>query len=404
MRKLRIAVYHNLHSGGAKHSSYEIVRRLAARHDVDLFCPSVADTDFCDLRADVNETVVFDFSPGRLFESPLGRLNQAVRWRDLGRMDQLEREIAAEIDRQGYDVAYVHPCQFVQNPSLLCHLRTPSLYHSREPLRRLYEPRILRDYDDDQAWRGILDRADPFIMAYACRQQRLDRRNIRSATEVVTNSFFTREALYRIYGVNARVIYHGVDLEAFHPQDLPHENMVLSVGALTPKKGFDFLVESLALVPERWRPALVIVSNYQEPDERVYLEQLAESRDVDLRLLEAISFDELVRLYNSAAHVVYAPILEPFGLVPLEAMACGKPVVAVCEGGVRESVVDGETGFLVDRQPAQFAAVVQRLMEDRALADRLGRQAREYVSQNWTWERAVDEIESQLLEVAGVHE
>ena len=398
-RRLKIAVYHNLHSGGAKHSSYEIVRRLAARHRVDLFCPGTADTYFFDLRAHVGETVVFDFAPGRLFRSPFGRLNQAVRWRDLARLEQVERQIAAEIDRRSYDVVYVHPCQFTQNPSLLRYLRTPSLYHSREPFRRLYEPRIPRDYRNNRGWRDALDRMDPFNRAYERRLRQLDQRNIRHATRIVTNSFFTREALYRIYGVNARVVYHGVDLETFRPLDLPRDDLVLSVGALTSNKGFDFLVLSLSLIEERLRPALVIVSNYQEPGERAYLEQLAQARGVRLTLRKGVSLDELVRLYNSAALIGYAPILEPFGLVPLEAMACGTPVVAVREGGVRESVADGRTGFLVDRDPALFAAAVQTLLEDRALAAQLGRQAREYVTEKWTWERAVQEIEAHLFDV-----
>jgi hypothetical protein len=107
---MRIAVYHNLHSGGAKHSTYEIVRRLAERHRVDLFCPGTADVKFFDLQQHVAETIVTDFAPGRLFRSPLGRLNQLVRWRDLARLEGVERQIAAKVDRGDYDVVYVHPC------------------------------------------------------------------------------------------------------------------------------------------------------------------------------------------------------------------------------------------------------------------------------------------------------
>jgi len=398
-RQLEIAVYHNLHSGGAKHSSYEIVSRLAARHRVDLFCPSTANTDFFDMRSHVGETVVFDYAPGRLFHSPFGRLNQAVRCRDLLRLEQVERQIAAEIDRRGYDAVYVHPCQFTQTPSLLFYMHTPSLYHSREPFRRLYEPSIPRDYRSSQGWRDTLDRVDPFNRAYERWLRRMDRRNIRQATRIVTNSFFTREALYRVYGVNARVVYHGVDVETFRPLDLPRDNLALSVGALTPNKGFDFIVDSLGLIPERLRPTLVVVSNYQELAERAYLERLARERGVHLTLLKGVSLEELVRLYNSAALICYAPILEPFGLVPLEAMACGTAVVAVREGGVRESVVDGWTGFLVDRDPALFANAVQTLLEDRALAARLGCQAREYVTEKWTWDHTVQDVEAHLFDI-----
>jgi len=417
---MRIAVYHNLHSGGAKHSTYEIVKWLAARHQVDLYCPSTADADFFDLQESVEENIVFEFKPGRLFHSPLGRLNQLVRWRDLARLEKTQRLIAAEIDQRGYDVAYVQPCQFTQHPSLLSYLQTPSLYHSREPLRRLHEPTIPRPFDWSQGkhsehpeQRRFFERLDPLPRLYDRRLRQLEVRNARQATVTVTNSFFTREALYRLYGVNAFVVYHGVNSETFRPlglagepfaqaQDRPFDQaqdrpFVLSVGALTPAKGFDFIIESLGLVPKEIRPELVIVSNYQEPRERAYLEALATEKLVRLKMLTMITIDELVHLYNRARATVCAQVLEPFGLVPLESMACGTPVVAIAEGGLRESLTDGQTGLLVNRDPAEFAAAVERLLSDRTLAERLGQQGRADVCERWTWEGTVRQIERYLV-------
>jgi len=397
---LRIAVYHNLHSGGAKHALYQIVRRLIGRHQVDHWCISTADTQFYDLREFVEDNLVFEFKPGRLFHSPFGRFNQAVRWCDLARLEKVQRCIAAEIDRRGYDVAYIQPCQFTQNPSLLCYLRTPSLYHCQEPFRRFYELPLPRVDRNNRGWRSVPDRIDPFNWAYHQRLQRWERRNVQHASRIVTNSFFTREALYRIYGVNARVLYLGVDPETFRPLGLPKENMVLSVGALIPQKGFDFIVESLGLIPKHLQPNLVVVSNYQEPAERAYLEKLAAARGVSLRLCVQVSTVELVHLYNTAICTVYAPIMEPFGLVPLESMACGTPVVAVKEGGVRESVLHGQTGLLTDRDADQFAIAARTLLENEVLAKQYGEQARKYVLEHWSWDVTVQQLEQHLLQVA----
>ena len=69
-----------------------------------------------------------------------------------------------------------------------------------------------------------------------------------------------------------------------------------------------------------------------------------------LKILNLISDEELVLLYNKAKMVVYAPYCEPFGLVPLESMSCGTPVVGVGDGGVKETVINGKTGILTGRR------------------------------------------------------
>ena len=400
VKKLKIAVYHNLHSGGAKHTLYEIVRRLAECHHIDLFSLSCADTDFYDITAHVHGNFVAEFRPGPLFGSPLGRLNQLVRLLDAWRLEGVSRQIAGQIDQGGYDVVYLHPCQYLQHPSVLRYLRTPSVYHSRESFRRLHEPTIPRPYNSRSPWRRGLDAIDVLDRGYRGWIRRTERTNIQCADLVITNSYFTREALYNVYGINAQVCYHGVDLDTFHSLGLAKDDFVLSVGTLTPLKGFDFIIRSLSRIPDECRPHLVIVSNYQQPEEIGYLQGLAAENAVGIDLRVGIGVDELVRLYNTAQVTVYAPVMEPFGLVPLESMACGTPVVGVREGGVRESVVNGQTGILVDRAPEAFAQAVRTLLEDRELAGRYGAQAREYVAEKWTWEQAVQRLERHLISVA----
>ena len=109
---MRIALFHNLPSGGAKRAVYEWTRRLAASHEVDVYTLSGADHAFCDIRPLVQEHHVLDFTPHRLFESPWGRLNQLQRWRDLGKLTRLGRCIAREIDAGDYDVVFAHPCHY----------------------------------------------------------------------------------------------------------------------------------------------------------------------------------------------------------------------------------------------------------------------------------------------------
>ncbi len=183
---------------------------------------------------------------------------------------------------------------------------------------------------------------------------------------------------------------------------LDKDRFVLSVGALNPRKGFDFITRSLAQVAPADRPDLVIASNFSLDAERQYLSALAAQLNVRTTLLERVSDDELVNLYNRASFTVYAPVMEPFGLVPLESMACGTPVIGVREAGVRETVRDRETGLLVDRDEGQFAQAIQELVRDDSLTRDLGERGRQYVTKKWTWDVSVSRLEGFLKATAGV--
>jgi glycosyltransferase involved in cell wall biosynthesis len=156
----------------------------------------------------------------------------------------------------------------------------------------------------------------------------------------------------------------------------------------------------MAHYPGAKRPRLVIASNFQNPLERSYLEGLAAALRVEVELCGNITDQSLVELYNQARVVAYAPVREPFGLVPLEAMACATPVVAVKEGGVPESVIHGETGLLVERDAEQFGLALCRLVEDSLLARRYGDSGRAHVMSRWTWEVAVATLEDRLIATA----
>jgi len=374
---------------------------LAARHQLDVYTLSSADHEFADVRPFAANHHVVPFDPLPLLSSPFGRLNQIVRSLDLARLQSRARSVARRIDAGGYDVAFVHPCRFEQSPSVLRHLRrTPSVYYCQEALRVLYEAMPARPYDDRAVGRRrLLNRVDPLPALYRRRLRAVDRANLRSADAVLVNSGFMAGTIREAYGVEAQVSYLGVDVTHFRPLGLDRQPFVLSVGSLTPLKGFDFLVEALARCPRPQRPRLVIVSNFANAPERAYLTQLARERQVDLELVGHAGETELVRLYNQARLVVYAPVREPFGLVPLEAMACATAVVAVAEGGISESILDGRTGLLTEREPARFAAAVQRLTADPDLSRRLGEEGRAHVSREWTWERATDRLEAHLVRV-----
>ena len=398
---MRIAIFHDLPSGGAKRALREVAARLAAEHSLDVFSLTSAEHSFGDLRPFAGRHQLFAFTPLPLFRSPLGRLNNLQRWRDLQRLDRLGREAARTIDAGGYDVVFAHPSMWTQAPLLLRHLRTPSVYYAHEPLRLVHEAPIARPYTGSPR-RDRLNKLDPLIALYRRRLARLDADSTRRATRRLSNSHFSAANIQRIYGCQVQVAPVGVDTQTFRPVAAGSDNgaaetEVLSVGALRPNKGFDFVIRALGRIAPAERPRLRIVANADDAQEHAYLVNLARDHQVRLAIELRVSEPTLARRYAEAALLVYAPVNEPFGLAPLEAMACGTPVVTVAEGGVPESVVDGRTGCLVARDEGLFAGAAQSLLADAEPRARYGAQARAHVLANWTWDQAAARVGQFLL-------
>lgn len=394
---MRIALFHNLPSGGAKRAVYEWTKGLCVEHDIDVYTLNSADHDFCDIRPFVKKYGIFEFSPHALLNRPFGRLNQLQRWRDLRDLMRLDETIAQEIDAANYDIVFVNTCRYTFIPGVALFLHTPSLYYLHEPFGSTFVRQFQRPYIKDSYWRTLVDRHDPLIELYQNRLAMVQQESLHHTTRLLANSRFTQEQIRLAFKVDAIVCHCGVNPLDFYPVIGIHKkNNVLSVGELSPRKGFDFLIESLAYVPPAQRPQLRLACNTVLPQEKNYIETLAAQHKVKLHILINLNVEQLRREYNEAMICVYAPVAEPFGLVPLEAMACGTPVVGVREGGVQESIVDGYTGLLTERDPRQFGLAVQHLLTRPALVAEYGRNARTYVLENWTWEQSVAQLEWHL--------
>jgi glycosyltransferase involved in cell wall biosynthesis len=114
-----------------------------------------------------------------------------------------------------------------------------------------------------------------------------------------------------------------------------------------------------------------------------------------------VSREDLPALFRSADVAVCVPWYEPFGIVPLEAMACGVPVVGAAVGGLLDSVVDGDTGLLVPpRDPAATALALNRVLADEDVRLRLGRAAAEHVATRFGWPRVAELTETVYAQLA----
>jgi glycosyltransferase involved in cell wall biosynthesis len=393
---MKIALFHNLPSGGAKRAVYEQVRQLAKHHAIDLFTLSSANQEFLDVRSYCSKVIVEKYSPGRLLKSPFGRMNQLIRLLDLVRLRGKMKGLAEQIQGGDYDIAFVHQCFLTNSPTILKDLKIPTLFYSHDTLRSIYDPVIPRPYRRNHKLSSFIDRFDPLRLSYYKLLANEDRTSMRAATKIITNSYFLRESIYRISGRAPFVNYLGADTNTFRPLDLPRQKFVISVGAILPNKGYDTAIQCIARIPKQIRPILIIAGNAASVEEQNYLMMLADELEVKLEIRHNLNDTEQTTLYNQALCTLYTPILEPFGLVAIESMACGTPVVGIREGGVRESVVDGETGFLCERDPGQLSEAIVILINNHSLSEKMGRQARQHIEDHWTWEQSTLDLENHL--------
>lgn len=397
---MRIAIYHDLPSGGAKRALYEWTRHLSRKHRIDVYTTNTANHEFCDIRPFSESHNISIFSPRKLYKSPFGRLNQYQRWKDLNDLKQASRDVAGKINAGGYDVLFAHPSIYTTIPLVLIFTTIPSVYYLHEPFgpgitsHAGKETNILRT-----VWKDMLDKHDPLIKLYNHRLETVRKQSIEKADLLLSNSKFTCEKTKNNYGRNSTVCHLGVDVHGFNKMSLEEEDFVVSVGELSPRKGFDFLVKCLGQIPSQERPALKLACNTIHTGEQAYLQGLAREKSVNLEILYNLNMDQLRLLYNKAKLCVYAPIMEPFGLVPLEAMACGKAVVGVKEGGIVESVVHEYTGLLIERNIEKFSHAIMELLKNPGLRNKMGEQGRQYILENWSWEKSVFELETYLHSV-----
>jgi glycosyltransferase involved in cell wall biosynthesis len=400
---MRIALYHNLPSGGAKRHTYEQVRELARRgHEIVEFAPSTADVEFCSFEPFINGRHIFPLSPVAQLQQRIPLVTPYIHAAQgittLRRTEQVNKQMAAAIDAGGFDFVFAKDCHIIMNPYVLRYLQTPTLFQCHHGLRHRLEYQSDQAHADDVSLRNRLKASyyAPAHQTYRRKFEADEYNNIRHAKRIITNSKFSQQLLQDAYQVQSTVVYPGINTDLFVPLDSQKQDYVLCVGAVIYSKGYRFLISALGEVSKRRRPKLFIAANSRDPVEERVIRKLAAEKEVDLHIERITSDSRLVQVYNEALAFVYAPLQEALGMAPLEAMACGLPVVAVGEGGIKETVRDGQTGWVVARNEKLFAEVLVRLLSNLNERDRKAVTGIEYVRTNWSWQVAIDGLEQQF--------
>jgi alpha-1,3/alpha-1,6-mannosyltransferase len=385
---LRIAfVRPGLGIGGAERVVVDAALELGARgHDVTLFVGDRQEPQLDEVRAGrVNVVAVGRRLPAHVAQrlrAPAAILRAAWAARALARARPAPDVVV--VDLTPHVIPLVR--RLVRTP-VACYCHFPDV---------LLAPRRRRLY---ALYRAPLDR--------------LEERGLAAADRVLVNSRFTASIVQvtfpRLDAAALQVVHPGVDVSAERPQAPPGEPLVLSVNRFAPGKNLGLAVDALAALRERMPEAtfagvqLVLAGHFDA--------RLAETRALGAELearAARLGLEGQVALARSpsdaerrvllarAACVVYTPLAEHFGIVPLEAMAAARPVVAVNRGGPTETILDGETGWLVAPTAAAFADAIARVLGDPAAARRMGQAGWAHVRANFSRRAFGDRMEAAL--------
>jgi alpha-maltose-1-phosphate synthase len=244
----------------------------------------------------------------------------------------------------------------------------------------------------------------------------IEKTALEMADAIIAVSGETKRDIERLFDVDpnrVRVIHNGIDLEEYRGVDStdalkrhginPEEPYLLFVGRITRQKGIIYLVRAIRFMD----PGFQIVLCAGAPDTpeiaiemQKAIEQAKAKRSDIIWIEEMVDRNAVIELYSHAAVFCCPSIYEPFGIINLEAMACGTAVVASAVGGIKEVVVDGETGFLVPLEqmrespfeplnPEKFsrdlAGKINQLMNDRQLRKKFGKAGRKRVEEKFSW-------------------
>lgn len=237
----------------------------------------------------------------------------------------------------------------------------------------------------------------------------IERTTYQNADGVIAVSNSMRQDVHDLYGVpfeKIRVIHNGIDLDQYKPTPNPKvlanyginpdKPYILFVGRITRQKGIIHLVNAIKYL----RPGIQIVLCAGAPDTKEIGNEMSdavqraktETKNDVIWIEKIVPKDEIVSIYTHAALFVCPSVYEPFGIINLEAMACGIPVVASAVGGIPEVVVPGKTGMLVPIEPddpdefaRDLAEAINGLLDSPAKLREMAANARQRVEQHFSW-------------------
>jgi len=379
MSKLRLAVFNtqppHLYFGGVERRIMETAKNL--RNEVDTTVYSGTKAGF-KKPASINGTkLVPCYSTDALFPADNWFFNRTIA------------EAADKIKADVYEAHAVSGYRF---------LKTLKEHDIKKPFIQTVHGVLADEYTQ------ALQRGTPSFRAKLAnlimwQLAKLEEEAAKNATLTVTISEYSRKKILQFYGVDKakiRIVPNGVDTQRFKPSEscesmkrqigIDSKLCVLFVGRLIPRKGLPYLIEAAKQIVKEFSQTLFLIVG--DGPLRKHLASYLEKTKLsgNFVFLGDVSEKVLPAVYNCADIFVLPSTQEGQGIALLEAQATAKPIVAFDVGGVREAIIDKETGLLVKPDSRELADALMKLLVNWSLREKMGRKGREFVMDNFSWD------------------
>lgn len=365
---MKIAVFHNLSDGGAIRVVYGQVRGLSKNHSVDLY--QFNNSTYKNINKFTRNLYVYKYDLDSNLPLFLKRFHKDIK--NFIFLYFHYKKVANIIDKRLYDIVLVHSDRWTESPFIFRFLKTPNIYHCHELLRIAYE-KSLEFNEDVFILKKLYEKTTRII------RKLIDKKNAQSARKIITSSVYIKNKVKDAYQRRATALNVGVDTSTFKPVK-GTKNKILFIGGRADYKGYDTFCKIAKLVGDKHKHRIVELG-YGDGEIKIEND------------------DDLAKIYSESICTLCLARQEPYGLIPLESMACGTPVLAVNEGGYRETVVDGVSGFLLKREPKLFSAKINQMIDDARLVEKMGRKAREHIVKNFDCNDYNRLLEKEMLQI-----
>lgn len=361
MKKLRIAIFEptRVQPGGGQKVMPYVAAHLAEKHDVTVFAQAATQGGLT-----YGKSKVKIIRPSCIYLSYLAFLFQKIK-------------------KENFDIV-IYGC-FPAPFAVFRNEGIPCIHITHSPLRVFYD---LRNYlFKNSNFSGKLK-----ILIKNILFKKLDYIAVRKIDKVLGISLTVQKRVNKFYKRDADFFHLGIN-----PKDYKsgkYENYLLAPGRLEINKRPEEIVKAMGFVKNKNIKLLIVGSGNMSQEIK---EMSKNYSNVEFRGF--VSKDELQRLYSNCLAVIYIPVNEDYGYVPVEAAGSGKATIGVNEGGLRETIIDGKTGFLIDKvTPEKLAEKINFFANHPKIAIKMGKAAKEH-SKKFYWENSFKILDKAIEEV-----